>query len=116
MRFDRDRLEDILEAIEAVNKYTAEGKETFEHEELIQTWMVHHIQVIGEASSKLSEEFRAGHSDVPWANIIAMRNILVHVYFRVNLDEVWLTVTRDLPSLEVKIKKILDEDKMLDNE
>jgi uncharacterized protein with HEPN domain len=113
VRFDRDRLEDIIDAIEAINRYVVEGKAAFEHDELIQTWMVHHIQVIGEASSKLSEEFRARHPDVPWANIIAMRNILVHVYFHVDLDEVWLTVTRDLPSLEMKIRKILIEDNMI---
>ncbi len=78
MRRDRQRLEDILEAIERIEKYASGGRESFDRDELVQTWIVHHLQIIGEAARGLSDEFRSAHPDVPWAQIAAMRNILVH--------------------------------------
>ena len=88
MRSERERLLDILEAIERIEKYAAEGKAAFEADELIQNWMVNHISVIGEACRSLSPEFQAYHSSVPWADIIGMRNILVHHYFGIDEDAV----------------------------
>lgn len=55
MRSERERLLDILEAIERIEKYAEEGKDTFEADELIQTWIVHHITIIGEACRTLPE-------------------------------------------------------------
>lgn len=109
MRDDRERLRDILEAIERIESYTAKGREEFESDELIQTWVVHHIQIIGEAARKLSEEVRSEHDQVPWPAIIVMRNILVHDYFSVDIDEVWSTVERNLPDLKANIFSIMDD-------
>ena len=92
MRDDRVYLLDILESIERIEKYTAQGREAFETDELIQIWVVHHIQIIGEATRKLSQGVRTHYSEVPWTQIMAMRNILVHDYFRIDLDEVWLVI------------------------
>src|SRR4051812_27364247 len=97
MRSDREYLGDILEAIERIEKYVEGGKEEFEAEELIQTWLVYHIQIIGEAVGKLSDELKGRHPEVPWAGIKAMRNVLVHFYFGINLEKVWNTVTVDVP-------------------
>ncbi|OFW56527.1 MAG: nucleotidyltransferase [Candidatus Solincola sediminis] len=109
MRDDRERLRDILEAIERIERYTSKGREEFMQDELIQTWVVHHIQIIGEAARKLSEEARSEHDEVPWPAIIAMRNILVHDYFSVDIDEVWSTIERDIPPLKVEVSSILEE-------
>lgn len=109
MRDDRERLRDILEAIERIERYTSKGREEFMQDELIQTWVVHHIQIIGEAARKLTEEVRSEHDEVPWPAIIAMRNILVHDYFSVDIDEVWSTIERDLPPLKVEVSSILEE-------
>ena len=109
MRDDRERFLDILEAIERIERYAEKGREEFERDELIQTWIVHHIQIIGEATRKLSQELRLTRSDVPWPEIIAMRNILVHDYFSVDIDEVWSTVEKDLPALKDNISIILKE-------
>ena len=86
MRSDRERLLDILEAIEQIEKYVGKGRSAIEQDELLQTWFVHHVQVIGEAARKLSDEFRVQHPDVPWAEIVAMRNVLVHEYFGVDVE------------------------------
>ena len=109
MRDDAERLQDILEAIAQIEKYAARGPEAFERDELIQVWMVHHLQIIGEAVRSLSETLRQSHPEVPWAQIGAMRNILVHEYFDVDLEEVWVTVERDLPGLKDTVQHILGQ-------
>ena len=68
--------------------------------------MVYHLQVIGEAVTQLSDEFRSQYPDLPWRAIAAMRNALVHAYFRVDLDEVWNVVKNDLPSLKARLQGI----------
>jgi uncharacterized protein with HEPN domain len=78
MRDDRERLLDIHEAIENVRKYAARGKDAFRNDELIQTWILHHIQILGEAAARISDEFQERHPDIPWFKIVGMRNILVH--------------------------------------
>ena len=103
MRDDRERLLDILEAIERIEKHAVRGREAFENEELIQNWIVHHLQIIGEAAARLSENFRKNHPDIAWKQIIGMRNILVHDYFGIDTDIVWSVVEKDIPTL----KKIL---------
>lgn len=107
MRRDRQRLEDILEAIERIEKYAGGGRATFDRDELVQTWVLHHLQIIGEAVRGLSDEIRSAHPDIPWAQIAAMRNILVHDYFGIDLEEVWAAVVRDVPQLKAKIAAAL---------
>ncbi len=99
----------MIEAIERIERYAARGRKAFETDELLQTWVVHHIQIIGEAVRKLSDALRSQHPEIPWAQIIAMRNIVVHDYFGVDTDEVWAAVERDLPDLKRKIQAILRE-------
>ena len=107
MRRERERLLDILEAIERIEKYAEEGKDAFESDELIQTWIVHHITIIGEACRSLPDDFQANYANVPWADIIGMRNILVHHYFGIDTDAVWSVVEKDLPELKLNIQAIL---------
>lgn len=109
MRNDRERLLDILEAIERAGRYASRGREALEKDELVETWVIHHIQIIGEAAGKVSEDLRKAHPEVPWPQICAMRNILVHDYFGVDIDEVWATVERDLPDLKQKIATVLKD-------
>ena len=109
MRSERERLLDILEAIERIEKYALQGKETFEQDELIQNWMVSHITMIGEACHSLPDEFQARYAEVPWTDIIGMRNILVHHYFGIDLNAVWSVVENDIPELKIEIKFLLDK-------
>lgn len=107
MRDDRERLLDIREAIERIQKYAVRGREAFEREELVQNWIVHHLQILGEAARSLSPALREQHPEVPWAKIIGMRNVLVHDYFGMDVDIVWSAVERDLPGLECKVEAML---------
>jgi len=108
MRSDRERLLDVLHAIENIEKYSVQGYDAYVSEELVQVWIVHHIQLIGEATASLSRELRESSPDIPWQDIIAMRNVLVHQYFGIDLREVWDTVTTDLPTLKNQVLSILD--------
>jgi uncharacterized protein with HEPN domain len=69
------------------------------------TWK---LVVIGESVANLPEEFKSGHPEVPWAKIKAARNILVHEYFRLDVQEIWRMATGDLPALKERLQAILD--------
>ena len=107
MRDDRERLLDILEAIENIKKYSSRGKEGFRNEELVQTWILHNLLTLGEAAARISDEFQEQHEEIPWFKIIGTRNILVHDYFRIDLEAVWSVVENDLPVLEEQIRQLL---------
>ncbi len=109
MRSDPDRLSDILAAIEKIEGRTAAGADAFLGDELLQVWVIHHLQVIGEAARSVSQPFKHRHPEVEWAHIVALRNILVHEYFGLNLRQVWAMVEKDLPRLKTRIQCIRAE-------
>ena len=109
MRNERERLLDIQEAITRIEKYSASGRSRFENDELIQSWIVRHLQIIGESVRSLPNYVRDQHPQIPWSNIIGMRNALVHEYFDIDTDIVWTVIERDLSVLKQEIEKILQE-------
>ena len=109
MRDDRQRLLDIGEAIQRIEKYASQGRKAFERDELIQNWVLRHLQILGAACRNLSSEFRSHHPEVPWPQVIGMRNILVHHYFEMDVEAVWSAVERDLPNLKQKLQAILQQ-------
>ena len=76
---------------------------------MIQTWVIYHLQIIGEAARALSPELRDRYSDVPWSQIVGMRNILAHRSFGIDVDIVWSAVEHDLPRLKSQVDFILSE-------
>jgi len=109
VRDDRERVLDVREAIANIRRYAVRGKLAFESDELVQTWIVHHLEIIGEAVRFLSPQLRERHPGAPWAKIIGMRNILIHHYFGVDVEAVWSVVENDLPDLERAVDDILKE-------
>ncbi|MBZ5623880.1 MAG: DUF86 domain-containing protein [Acidobacteriia bacterium] len=107
MRDDRVRLGDVLEAIERIEKYVGQGRDTFSADELVQTWVVHHLMIIGEACRALSAEFRAAHPEDVWAQAAGLRNVIVHQYFGIDLDIVWGVIERDIPDLKALVEQVL---------
>jgi len=69
----------------------------FEADLKTQSAVLHQVMVLGEAVTRLSDSFRDANADIPWRLIVGMRHRLIHGYDDVDLDEVWQTVTRDLP-------------------
>jgi uncharacterized protein with HEPN domain len=111
MRDDRERLLDMLEAIRKIEQITSSEKytERLQEDELVEVWVVHHLQIIGEAASRLSKEFREKHIDVAWGSMIGMRHVLVHGYFETDTEIVWKVVEKDLPTLKEQLETILAE-------
>ncbi len=107
MRDDRERLADALEAIARIEKYAVQGRAAFERDELLQNWIVRHLQILGEACRGLSARIREEHPEIPWPNIIGMRHILVHDYFGIDVDVVWRAVEHDLPPLKRQLQALL---------
>ena len=98
----------MLEAIERIRRQSDKGRDAFDRDELVQTWIVHHLQILGEAAARLSPTVRAQTSG-PWNAIIGMRNILVHAYFQIDHEAVWRVVEHDLGPLEAEISRLLAE-------
>jgi uncharacterized protein with HEPN domain len=116
VRSDRDRLLDIDEAIKRIERYASRGRQAFEADELLQTWVVHHIEIIVEATRALSGEFRARYPAVPWREIVRMRNVLIHAYFGIDLERVWSVVEKDLPELSQQIAQALADENSLEED
>jgi len=111
MRDNIERLRDIQEAITEIEKYSTQGETIFRENELIQTWIIYHLQVIGEASRGLSDDFKSMHSDINWRRVIDFRNVLIHQYFRIDLDLVWTIVEEQIPNLKQNIDQIINRTK-----
>ncbi len=109
MRNQIEWLKDIFDAIVQIEKYSIKGEDEFQKNELIQTWMVHHLQVIGEAANRVSGDITKKYGMIPWAQIKGLRNIIVHEYFGIDLEEIWNTITTDIPKLKKNIALIIDE-------
>ncbi|MEX2189385.1 MAG: DUF86 domain-containing protein [Bacteroidota bacterium] len=107
-RNDSLYLKHIREAIHKIGQYTkGVSRPSFQKNSLIQDAVIRQIEIIGEASKRLSEDIRASNPDIPWEDISGMRYKLVHDYFGVDLEKVWLTVQTDIPTLKKQISKII---------
>jgi len=106
MRSDADRLSDILAAIAKINERIVDDIDAFERDEMLQVWVIHHLQIIGEAARGVSQSVKDRHPEVGWLRIVALRNILVHEYFGLNIHQVWMVAQRELPKLEEQVQRI----------
>ncbi|MBI5016371.1 MAG: DUF86 domain-containing protein [Deltaproteobacteria bacterium] len=105
-------LNHVLAAIRQIRTYLGGlDFQAFFENRLVQDAVVRQLEVIGEASRNLSEELRAAHPDVPWGQIIGMRNRLTHAYFEVDLGVVWDVAEEDLPELKQSVEAILGLEK-----
>jgi uncharacterized protein with HEPN domain len=107
-RDDRIRLEHMLEAArQAVGAASEKVREDLDRDRFLVLGLMKCLEIIGEAASKLSVETRVRYPDIPWPQIIGMRNRLIHAYFDTNLDRIWDTLKEDLPSLIQTLERVL---------
>lgn len=101
---------DIYQAIKLIFKYAenVSYQELLENQEK-QDAILRRIMIIGEATKRLSLEFRQQHSSIPWKQIAGMRDIITHNYDNVDLEEVWTVITVNLPSLYKYISPLLPQ-------
>lgn len=100
-------LQDILDAIARIESYASAGDKQFFHDGLLQDAIIRQLSIVGEASSKLPKELRSTQPQIPWVDIVAMRNIIVHDYSETDLPTIWDTVLTDLPVLRSAVQFIL---------
>lgn len=105
---DRIRLLHMLEAAEQAGSFSVgRARHDLENDLMYRRAVLHCIQEIGEAATRITDETRSLAPQLPWRQIVGMRHRLVHVYFRIDLDLVWEVVERDLPSLVQSLRQVL---------
>lgn len=103
-------LEDILEAIEKIEKYVKGLKEKeFYKLDSVQDSVIRRLEIIGEASKHIPLKLRIKNSTVPWKRMFGLRNVLAHEYWGIDLKRIWNIIIRRLPSLKKEIKQILSK-------
>ena len=105
---DRLRLEHMLTAArDTLDSVSGRSRESLARDRMLLRSIERELEIIGEAANKVSGEFRVSHPEIPWADMIGMRNRLTHAYFDIDLDMVWETVKEDLPSLVDRLDEVL---------
>lgn len=111
MKTDEIYLRHILDAINKIRKYTDKvDEDKFKSEEIIQDAVIRKLEIIGEAVKLIDKKTKNKKTELPWKDIAGMRDKLIHNYFGVDLDAVWLTLTKDLDQLKEGIKEILNNE------
>lgn len=103
-------LDDIVESIEKIEKYTTNiSYEKFAEDSLLVDGVIRNLEIIGEAVKNLPAQIKTKYPDIEWKKIAGLRDILIHEYFGVNLEIIWDVVANKVPELKTSIKKILEE-------
>lgn len=100
--YDIVYIDHILDYIVIVEKILLCGNRDF----ITELATIRAIEVIGEAANNISQSLRVQHDDVPWRQIIDMRNMLIHGYFEIDMKEVWSACEKDIPVLKEQIIRI----------
>jgi uncharacterized protein with HEPN domain len=109
VRADRERLLDIQDALDAIGRHPIASFEEFMADELVRYFAAKHIEMIGEAACKISDELKAKHEEVPWRAVEKTRQVLGHDYFRINWQTVWEILKTRTEPLRFQIATILSE-------
>ncbi|MFT3892378.1 MAG: DUF86 domain-containing protein [Anaerolineales bacterium] len=103
-------LQHILDAIKTIEEYLQGiNEERFKATRLLQDGTIRQTEIVGEAVRHISKDLRKTYPEIPWQDIAGMRDKLIHDYFGVDLEKVWLTTQEDLPPLKEKVVKILKD-------
>ncbi len=111
MRNDRLYLQHIHEALDKIASYTQDGQDAFKANSMAQDAVIRNFEIIGEASKQLGDEIKSREPGIPWRSVSGFRDVLIHNYMGVDLDEVWNVVQNHIPALREAIRRLLDATK-----
>ena len=107
---DRIRLLHMVEAAQAAMRFVAgRQRSELQSDQMLLFAVLHAIEVMGEAASKVAEDVRTENENIPWKAIVGMRNRLIHAYFDVDTDMVWETLQIEIPAVLTNLKAVLDQ-------
>ena len=109
-RDDAWLLDMLIAARKAIIYTRGLNAEAFSDNELAQSAVMRVLEIVGEAARRVSQETKDAHPEVPWAEIVGLRNRLVHEYFRIDVDKVWDTVQNDVPALICALEPLVPPD------
>ena len=104
------RVQDILDAIAKIQRYVSGmDLDAFENDEELMDAVIHNLTVIGEAANHIPSEIIDRHSEIPWRQMIDLRNFSVHAYWNLRPSIIWDTIQNDLPPLVEPLRRLLSE-------
>jgi uncharacterized protein with HEPN domain len=104
-------LQDILDSVDKIIEYlsaTDYNRDSFQKDTEKQDAVIRRLEIIGEASKRLEDQFKNEYPDIPWKKMSGMRDILIHEYDRIDLDLVWKVSVEELPSIRKSIRSVLE--------
>lgn len=105
---DLVRVRHMLDAAREALAFTRhQSRRALDDNRMLALSLIRCVEVVGEAATHVSSEFQHAHPEVPWSQIVAMRNRLIHAYFDVDLDRLWDTVADDLPPLVATLERVV---------
>lgn len=109
MKDDRPYLADILQALERVEDIGRRGRTAFLADWLLQDAAIRNFEIVGEAVKRVSAELQAAHPEIPWADLAGFRDVLIHQYFRVDLEIVWALIETRVAGLRADVARLAAE-------
>lgn len=108
---------DMLDAARAVSDFVrGKSYRDYEADRMLRGAVERHVEIIGEAAKRVSDDFRNGHSEIPWRGIIGMRNVLAHDYGEVKDDKMWVLANESIPGLVEMLEPLVPEESHKDDE
>jgi len=104
-------IQDMIEAIEKIERYTSsmETLDDFAKNEMVVDAVLRNLEIIGEAAKYIPKDLRSKYSEIPWKRVVGLRNVVIHSYFAVDPEVIWVIVEKQLPELKEVLLKMMRE-------